>query len=370
MRFSLSSIFITLVMVVIMGLLLSILLHQKKRYIFFRSDLLIILSIIILIRLLFPVELPFTRSIYIGSVMNPIQDFFDIKLLKGITVLNFFCILWVIGCIVCLFMYLRRIRISKQMLLAISQTAKKCKVSSFIKSDSSSDYPVWITDLVSVPMVLGLKEVILLPEKQFSKTELEVILQHEIQHVKNHDIYIKQFSNILMIIYWWFLPIYWLNKNINLALEIRADAKATKYLEKADVLKYAYTLVDIEDRFDFTAISKSLSISSNFFLQESPNVLLYRINYLLNSDFKRKSNALILLIVILLPFISNIIILEPWYEYPHKNDGTISETELIEGAYLCEEDGIYYIIYQNKKSPVSDPEELISIGVPIREERK
>lgn len=367
MRFSLSSVFITLVMVMIMELLLTILLHQKKRYIFFRSDLLIILSIIILIRLLFPVELPFTRSIYIGSIMNPIQDFFDIELVKGITVLNFFCILWIIGCIICLLMYLQRIRISKQMLLAISKTAKKRKVSSFIKSDTLSDYPVWVTNLVSVPMVLGLKEVILLPEKQFSETELEVILQHEIQHVKNHDIYIKQFSNILMIIYWWFLPIYWLNNNINLALEIRADAKATKHLEKADVLKYAYTLVDIEDKFDFTAISKSLSISSNFFVQESPNVLLYRINYLLDSDFKRKSNILILLIVILLPFISNVIILEPWYEYPHKNDGTISDTELMEEAYLCEENGTYYIIINNEKSSVSDPDELINMGIPLRE---
>lgn len=156
-----------------------------------------------------------------------------------------------------------------------------------------------------------------------------------------------------MIIYWWFLPIYWLNNNINLALEIRADAKATKHLEKADVLKYAYTLVTIEGKFDYTAIDKSLSISSNFFLQESPNVLIYRIHYLLNSDFKRKSNALILLIVILLPFISNIIILEPWYEYPHKNDGTISDTELIEEAYLYEENGTYYIILYTRMKNLS-----------------
>ena len=83
-----------------MGLLLTILLHQKKRYIFFRSDLLIILSIIILIRLVFPVEFPFTRSIYIGSLMNPIQEFLEVELTKGITVLNLFCIIWGIGTIV------------------------------------------------------------------------------------------------------------------------------------------------------------------------------------------------------------------------------------------------------------------------------
>lgn len=370
MRLSLSSIFITLVMVMIMGLLLTVLLHQKKRYIFFRSDLLIILSLIILMRLLFPVEFPFTRSIYIGLVMNPIQTFFEVELVKGITILNVFCILWIIGSIVCLLMYLRKIRMSKQMLTIISQTAKKGKVSSFINTDSLSDYPVWITDLVSVPMVLGLKEVVLLPEKQFTNDELEAILQHEIQHVKNHDIYIKQFSNLLKIIYWWFLPIYWLSNNINLALEIRADAKATKHLKKADVLKYAYTLVDIEDRFNCTAVDKSLTASSNFFLQESSNVLSYRINYLLNSEFKRKSNTLILLIVILLPFLSNIIILEPWHEYPHKNDGTISDTELIEEAYLYKENGAYYIVYRNKTSIVTDPDELIDMGIPVKEKKE
>lgn len=369
MRISFSSIFITLVMVIIMGLLLTILLHQKKRYIFFRSDLLIILSIIILIRLVFPVEFPFTRSIYIGSLMNPIQEFLEVELTKGITVLNLFCIIWGIGTIVCLLLYFRRIRISKQMILTISQTAKKYKVSNFITSDSLPEYPVWITNLITVPMVLGLKEVILLPEKPFSESELEVILQHEIQHVKNHDIYIKQFSNLLMIIYWWFLPIYWLNNNINLALEIRADAKATKHLKKADILKYAYTLVDIEGKFNYTAIDKSLSISSNFFLQESPNVILYRINYLLNAEFKRKSNACILLIVMLLPFISNIIIFEPWYEYPHKNDDTVSDTELMKEAYLCEEDGKYYIVINNEKSSVSDPDDFIKMGIPLRKEK-
>lgn len=369
MNFSLSSIFITLLMVMIMGLLLSVLLHQKKRYIFFRSDLLVVLSIIILIRLLFPFELFFTRSIYIGSLMNPIQEFFGIELTNGITVLNIFCLFWGVGSIVCLSMYLRKIQISKQILQSIGQNAKKYTISSFIKVDPSLDYPVWVTDLVSVPMVLGLKEEIVLPAKQYSEVELQTIFQHEIQHVQNHDIYIKQLLNVLIIIYWWFLPIYWLSNNINLALEIRADAKATQHLEKIDVLKYAYTLVDIEDKFDYKAIDKSLAVSSNFFIQENSKVLLYRINYLLNSDFKRKSNVLFLVIIILLPFISNTIILEPWYEYPNKKDNTISDTELMENSYLFEQNGKYYVVIDNQIAEVTNPEDFINMGIKLESER-
>ena len=88
----------------------------------------------------------------------------------------------------------------------------------------------------------------------------------------------------------------------------------------------------------------------------------------MNSDFKKKSNVLILLVIILLPFISNTIILEPWHEYPHKNDGTFSETDLIEDAYLFEENGSYYIMINNKKSPISNSDEFINMGVPLREE--
>lgn len=368
MRFSISSVFITLLMVVIMEIFLYILLNQKKRYLIFRADLIILLGVIILFRLLFPLELPFTHSIYLGSIMNPIQSFFNFELVQGVNVLKLFCTIWIIGICFFSFIYFRKIYISKKVISAISQTAQKKNVSSFIEIDSNPDYPVWITDLVSVPMVLGLKEIILIPKKFFSQTQIEVILRHEVQHVKNHDIYIKQFSNILMIIYWWFLPIYWLNNNLNLALEIRADAKATNGFSKRDILNYAYTLVDIEDKIDdITFIDKSLSISANFLLQENSKTLSYRINYLTKSNFKKKSNVILLSFLVLLPFISNTIILEPWHDYPNQIDNTFSDNDLVENGYLVRNsDGTYTLFYNGNQSVINDPSVYLNMGMEIK----
>lgn len=366
MQFSSSSVFITLIMVILMGALLSLLLHQKKHYIFFRSDLLILLALIILVRLLLPLELPFTYSIYAKALMNPIQTILLTEITNHLNVFELFCMIWIIGSLISLFLYLRKIYISKRVLKRIERTAQKDTVSSFIKTDVLQDHPVWMSDLVSSCMVVGTKGIILLPRYKFSKAELSVILLHEIQHIQNHDIYIKQFCNILKIIYWWFLPIYWLDHNINLSLEIRADAKATQKLSQNDILQYAHTLVDVEDKTLSTAMNRSLFVASNYFIWESSHVLQYRIHYLLRSHFKAKTNKLLLISLILLPFLSNAIILEASFDYPYPNDGTFSEEELVNEGYLIEnKDGTYSLSYHGETSIVNDPTSLIDLGIKI-----
>ena len=109
MRLSISSVFITLIMVVIMEIFLYFLLKQKKRFLIFRADFIILLGIIILFRLLFPLELPFTHSIYLGSVMNPIQSFFNFEFAPGVNMLELFCSIWVVGICFFGFIYFRKI---------------------------------------------------------------------------------------------------------------------------------------------------------------------------------------------------------------------------------------------------------------------
>ena len=368
MRLSMSSIFITLIMVTLMGLLLSAILHQKKRFIFFRADLLIVLGLIILIRLLFPLEFPFTFSIYIRELMNPIQALFNFEIINGLSVFTLFCGIWGMGSLISLFIYLQKIRTSKKILENIIPIAKKSTVSALVSKESLPDHPVWITSQISTPMVFGYKEVILLPDSEFNEEELEVILSHELQHVKTHDIYIKQFMNILMILYWWFLPIYWLNRNINLALEIRADTKATKGMSEEDILNYAYTLVSIEDRIHFSKTDRSLAVSSHFLIRENASVLSYRINYLLHSSFKKKTNVIFLVLIILLPFLSNSIIFEADFGLPDAQFDYVTVEDLQNGYILHQKDGTYTLVMGETRAEIENPFTLDFQHLPIVEE--
>ena len=113
---------------------------------------------------------------------------------------------------------------------------------------SHCDIPVYRSDLVPSPMVIGFKKAIFLPETEFDHKELVNILEHELTHLRNKDIYIKNLINLLTIIYWWFPPIYVLQRQIDLFLEIRVDNKVTGNYSEKESLQYAQTLVSVQKK--------------------------------------------------------------------------------------------------------------------------
>lgn len=78
MHISTSSIFITLLMALGMILLFYVLIQRKKTHLLFRTDLLILLAMIIWGRLFLPVEFPFTITIAFSALMNPLQALLNI----------------------------------------------------------------------------------------------------------------------------------------------------------------------------------------------------------------------------------------------------------------------------------------------------
>lgn len=61
-------------------------------------------------------------------------------------------------------------------------------------------------NLIPGPLVYRLKNPkILMPDRVYTKDELEVILLHECMHIKHHDIFWKYLCNVITYLYW-FLP--------------------------------------------------------------------------------------------------------------------------------------------------------------------
>lgn len=368
MRFTLSSFLIALIISLILIIFLNVLLKQKKRYLFFRSDLLIALVLIIMIRLILPAEFPFTVTVYIGTLMNPIYDFFHTEIWHGALVSDLFNCIFIIGASVSAFVYFKRLWTTNKFFENVSKIAKKKRVSDYIEVEKRYDYPVWITESVSVPMVVGFKKIIFLPDRFFSDRELTFIFAHEMQHIRNHDMIIKQLVNLLTIVYWWFPPVYWLNKNVQLALEIRTDDKATEGYGQDQILQYASSLVEIEKKTHIHE-NRSLINSSCFLINENSKILSYRIHYLIRSDYQKRTNIVLLCMIALLPFLSTSIVLEAQHEYPHENDRTWSDMEISEKGYLIRgKDGEYRLVINGQEGIVSNPQDFINMGLPVLEE--
>lgn len=93
---------------------------------------------------------------------------------------------------------------------------------------------------VAVPMGIGLwKRTVLLPQLDYTDTELYYILLHEFTHFSNGDLYVKMGVSLLCLFFWWNPFVYLLRRNLDEVLEIKCDLYATagmSHREKADYL--------------------------------------------------------------------------------------------------------------------------------------
>lgn len=67
----------------------------------------------------------------------------------------------------------------------------------------SADFRTVTVKEISSPMVTGLfKNLLILPERNFGKKELHLILKHELTHLKHHDLFIKAFMLFCASLHW------------------------------------------------------------------------------------------------------------------------------------------------------------------------
>lgn len=368
MNFSISSLFITLCVSLLLIMLFRFILTHEKSYHLFRADLLFVLVAIICLRLFFPFELPFTKTIALPYIMNPLTKFLDFEIFNRIKILHILITIWSIGVLIGIGRYIQNIISAKRIEDTIIQNSKCIKASEILDHFIYPDYNVYITTYVPSPMVLGFRRCILIPDIFFTEVELVNILNHEMQHLKQNDILFKQVVAILTILYWWFPPIYWLRKNINLYIEVRTDEKVTESLDSLGTLEYAKTLVDVQKKIETTdgIISSNLS---TYLIGESLNILSYRVNYLLNKKIKQKTNKILLIFLFLLPILSNSIIFEAYFENSKSLDGTFSEQEFFDENYLIlHQDGTYSLSNGKETFYIDNPEDLIKSGIKVVKE--
>lgn len=254
MNFSISSLFITLCVSLVLIALFNFILTHEKGYRLFRADLLFVLVVITCFRLFLPFELPFTKTIALPSIMNPIMSFLNYEIFHQLKVSHILIVIWLIGVLIGVGRYVQNIILAKKLETKIIQNSHCFKVSEFLDCFIYPDYDVYVTKYVPSPMVFGFKKCILIPEISFTEHELSNILNHEMQHLKQHDILFKQVTSILTILYWWFPPIYWLQKCINFYIEVRADEKVTESLNPIDALDYAETLINVQKKYSLRIV--------------------------------------------------------------------------------------------------------------------
>lgn len=320
MTFSLTSFFSGLCSVTLFIMCFGFILRHKKAYKYFRTDALLLIICLIFIRLLFPFEHKHMIYIPIQKVMNPLLDFFDQTYIVKLLIL-----LWLIGSVIFLIYFIKDY-------IHTEYIYKKIMKQSQIVGYRQS-YPVYKSNLIYGPCVIGLHKTILLPETDYSESDLNSILAHESYHIKKNHNLIKGILNIICCIYWWFIPIYFFKKYIFLYLEMKTDDSIIQNLDEKESFAYMQTLIQIQKQSSQKSFTSY--ISSNGF------ILNYRIHYMMRGLHKKKTNAFILVSTILICFLSTFINISGYY----------TNTELTENTFEITNANAY--IFENKNNPPS-----------------
>lgn len=359
MRFSTSSLIITLLVSCLLILFLSMLLTHKNNYRLFRTDFLTVLVIVIVLRMMLPFEWFFTKTIKLPFIMNSIISFMQYNVYNDIQLIHILLVVWFFGIVINIVQWGKQVYRVNNVFQRIEKSSKVYHIKDMLADYNGKNYLVYKSSLIYSPMVMGFKEVIMEPDLNFSKEEIENILVHEAQHIHNKDIYIKQIINLLVVIYWWFLPVYTFQKEFNLCLEMRVDNQITKNLNKVDMFSYMKTLIHVQEMIAKKTLDNSLV---NFMIDDDKNVLSYRIQYLMEGTYKKKTNRLFMMIVFLLPFLSNCIIFESHFEIP-KNEGYYEQSDIDSGYIIEYEDGTYEMVIGKEHVKIDSIEDFKDLPI-------
>lgn len=298
--------------------------------VFFRLFLLIIF-----IKLCFPFETKLSILIPLDKIMNPLIDILQYKLFNQIYIYHFLLSIAVIGSIYQFAELIKHIRECNYIIHEVKNNGIRIE---------NPDYEIYQTSYINTPIVIGLRGIILIPE-DLNKEEIDYALKHEITHIKHKDNLIKFTANLFKILFWWFIPIYIFNKQLDLYLELHADNKAIENLEEHKKLDYLNFLVKTQKQ----AIKSSTTVlNSNLSFNRKSN-LNYRINAILN---KKTRSAIFIVPILFIMIFLNFLIFTPYY----------TDSDLTKGTYEISKSNAYILVNGGEKQLVvnMDGESFIS----------
>ena len=319
------------------------------------------LTIIMCIRLLFPIEFLFCSKTLLSFDVFPHIDnviYADVPVIHNvvpdikITVVSVFCAIWLIGAIVFIVNYIKEYVEFCRATKHIETTNNPLIVETLnrIKTEYNFKFDVKIifNNVISEPSEFGFfKQTIFLNDYDYSPEELSYILTHELTHFYNKSNWIKLFMNLVKSILWWNPVVHLLQRHVDDLLEIYVDTFVTKNKNHKFRLGYIKCIQKVlENAEDNGKKNVKMKFIHSMAAVSKENIVMRRCNVI---RYGHKNNIpiciLIVLVLILYIFISSRYVVQPAYE-PPVEDKILTPNFTEDNSYIVKE-GDVYILYYN-----------------------
>lgn len=342
----------------------------------------IFLYVFCLVRMLVPMEFPWTIPISGGICYNLIYHILSLEVFRlsrySMTIAQLLGGIWLAGVLVLLLLYARQYYKAAAYFGQMRQSSDPDVKAAFQKvcGETASRIVVVQTSTVQVPCCMGLiRKRILIPDKNYTVQELYYIILHEYNHLNNHDILLMQLINILTILFWWNPFIYLLKKDMNQNIEMRCDQMVVKRISDEERAEYlGVILKEFREstkgrRTGYAGIAQLLELHGEGMVERFEKVAMPQ------KEASKKGTIIICLIEVFILVISYLWILQPYYKAPQKDYEYGSENILqvdIDGSYIYKKNGKYYVHCEEGDLPIEKEnlEMLQRSGFKMKEETK
>lgn len=308
-----------------------ILYMKRKQHTFTKIEVLIFLALCMMIniRLFLPLEFPFTKSFYLPGIYFDMCNILHRKLYHAVTVRDILLTIELLGILLIgsykIFNYTKFVRFIKNAEFVKSIEISKCKKAQIYNSK-----------LIREPFIVGIwKTRILLPEEKI--VGIEYVIEHEVQHYKNHDLHFKLLFEIISVIYWWNPLIYVMKRYFYNLIELHNDFSITDKISEEQKIDYAITLLEAAKFKHSTKFGIGINSQESF--------LKYRVYSIFEK--KKSKGILFLFMLMFFSFISFFVVIEPY-----------TTLSMEEGMFLMQEDEMYFIRKSDGYCLVVDGEEV------------
>ena len=214
-----------------------------------------------------------------------------------------------------------------------------------------------------------IRPIMILPDAVLEEKTVAYMIQHEIKHYANYDLWLKFLVDLLVVIHWWNPVVYVMRKELSLAFELSNDYMVTRDMPELEKLEYAQTLVQA---------AKLMSNQQAYDLNLTGGECLEtRIQILLKEKTTEKVRGRVLtaanlLFVFLIMIISLVFVPEVLYE-----ESVHYDSEEFEGVFDITPENAYYLKTENGYEIYADgvyrgvieelPEDYEESGIPVYE---
>lgn len=368
MYFTIFSLVVAVFWVSVFAKLISLSRKQMAVLKYFSVSPLIFMLLFCILRIVFPIELPYTYVFEIKKILPQIQSFFAIPIFSyrhiKITIAALLGIIWFM---VAVLLAIRNIRFYCHFrhfldFLPASDDGRLYR----LLAEAGLDNPqkvrkIIVHDAVQSPAIVGgIYPIIILPNIDFDDEELLGIFTHEIAHYKYKHHFVKLVTEFVHICFWWNPLFKDLSSEMGHALEMHSDKMVCRKLTYSQQKKYLSTIIKIMKDTDNSGLPDGFSCG----LVEEPNneKLQQRFKMILGKHYqgKKKFNFVAIVCTVFIFLLSYSFVLQPYSEPAVSDYGYEEEEDIFFPAsdyYIIEtEDG--YDLYKYPQKLIGHMEDI------------